>query len=109
MFMGAYLSLTLLCHPKYAENHPHLLMIVSPLLALPPMIMYSRVRLGVHTVAQCAVGGLLGLTNAVFCTALWQGWGRTGKDTGLAKSSYVSEADDYIALAQELALEWWRS
>jgi membrane-associated phospholipid phosphatase len=102
MFMGAYLSLTLLCQSP-ASASQHRLMMIPTLLALPPMIMYSRVRLGVHTVAQCFVGGLLGLTNAVVCTALWQGWSRHGM--GLGRSPWVAEVDEYINIALELARE----
>lgn len=104
MFMGAYLTLALYSHPSYLDAH-HRLWIIPALITLPPMIMYSRVRLGVHTVAQCAVGGTLGIVNAVFCTALWQGWNRNG--VGLARSTWVTDGDEYIDLVQELARDWY--
>lgn len=105
MFMGAYLSLAFLCHPS-ARFYEHRLLLLPALLSLPPTIMYSRIRLGVHTVAQCAVGGTLGLLTAVSFTALWQGWGIRGG--GLRGSSWVREADEYITIAQELLVEWWQ-
>ncbi|UZJ51234.1 hypothetical protein CBS101457_000554 [Exobasidium rhododendri] len=105
MFMGTYLSLALLYLPSTISSH-HRHLIIPALLTLPPLIMYSRVRLGVHTVAQCCVGGLLGITNAVFCSAVWQGWGRFG--VGLARSSWVIEADEYLGIAQELAKEYFQ-
>jgi membrane-associated phospholipid phosphatase len=105
MFMGAYLSMALYSQASISPTiNQHRSLIIPALLALPPMIMYSRVRLGVHTVAQCFVGGLLGLTNAVCCTALWQGWGQ--HRVGLGRSSWVMEGDEYLAIAQELAREW---
>jgi membrane-associated phospholipid phosphatase len=108
MFMGTYLSLALFCYPSYLDAN-HRLLIMPALLALPPAIMYSRVRLGVHTPAQCIVGGILGATNAVFCTAMWQGWWGLGGKAGLAKSSWVTDADEYIGLAVELGKEWLKS
>lgn len=104
--MGTYLSLALYCNPSYLDAN-HRLLTIPALLALPPAIMYSRVRLGVHTPAQCIVGGILGITNAVACTAMWQGWGRGG--VGLARSIWVIDADEYFGLAEELAKEWYYS
>ncbi|KAK0525522.1 hypothetical protein OC834_005138 [Tilletia horrida] len=46
--------------------------------AIPAVVIWSRVALGLHTPAQCAVGALLGAFNAVTLFTTWNGlrvWG----------------------------------
>ncbi|PWN20439.1 hypothetical protein BCV69DRAFT_238268, partial [Microstroma glucosiphilum] len=43
------------------------------LVVFPPLVMWSRVALGVHTTRQVVAGGLLGLTCAVGWWTLWRG------------------------------------
>jgi dolichyldiphosphatase len=50
--------------------------------ATPPVVMWSRVRLGLHTPAQCLVGATLGVACALFATVLWTGF---GSHAGLAQ------------------------
>lgn len=50
-------------------------LLVPLLLASPPLIMWSRVKLGLHTPEQCMVGGALGIFNALFLSMLWRGLG----------------------------------
>lgn len=43
------------------------------LAAFPPLVMWSRVQLGVHTPRQVVVGGILGFTSALVIWAQWNG------------------------------------
>lgn len=50
-------------------------LLVPLLLASPPLIMWSRVKLGLHTPEQCMVGAALGFVNTLLLSLLWRGIG----------------------------------
>lgn len=65
-FMSLYLALAV----------PSSLRLLVPLIAAtPPTVMWSRVKLGLHTPAQCAVGASLGTLAALALTLAWRGAG----------------------------------
>lgn len=64
--MGIYLLLHT-CTSPYAS-----LPIILPSLLVPPLVMWSRIRLGLHTPAQTIAGAALGITTAWIASYAWQ-------------------------------------
>lgn len=69
-----------------------LALLVPFVAAAPPVVMWSRVRLGLHTPAQCLVGATLGVTCALVATAVWSG---LGPHAGLAQT-LAPRGDDLL-------------
>lgn len=78
-YMAAYILLYTLRRPTELNA---LEVCYSLFLAMfPPLVMWSRVALGVHTVKQVAVGGLLGLITA---NGAWQVWNKPTMVSGMS-------------------------
>lgn len=71
------LYLTTLLVASSSTEPPHLAyrfraLCIPLLLCTPLAVMYSRVRLGVHTAAQCGAGAVLGSVCCLGYTVLWR-------------------------------------
>lgn len=92
--------------------------------SLPLLVIWSRIRLGVHTRAQCLVGGALGCALACACWALWTGVASgvasggvfenglgsgSGFGSGLGLRVWGTRLDNALYAGVQDALGSWRS
>lgn len=80
------------------NTHP---LVALALAAFPPLVMWSRVALGVHTPRQVVVGGTLGLVCA--CVA-WRQW--NGTEAPLKRHDVVVGLDAWLAGLKARVTGW---
>lgn len=104
--MATYLAVVVLSPPSSAVWTSALgtgvtAVTVTLLVTFPPAVMYSRVKLGMHTAAQCSVGALLGCLFCACFSALWR--------VGFADAAAVKQIDALISRADRLLLHSFRA
>lgn len=77
--------------------------LVPSLITFPALMIYSRVRLGVHTIEQCLAGAALGVSTTMLFYTIWTGnpnaeiqvFGHNVVE-GLAGTQLVKEVDAWL-------------
>lgn len=77
--------------------------LVPSLITFPALMIFSRVRLGVHTLGQCIAGAGLGVSTTIVFYTIWSGYPGAQRELfghkvveGLAGTQVVKELDHWL-------------